>query len=155
LLWQGIAKCVAARPEAPVLFGAVSISNEYCSASREMMIRFLAKQSRFDPLRSLVEPRHRFRSSLARYDEIRFIAEQMSSLDDLGLRVREIENGPGIPVLLRQYIQLGGCVLAFNLDRTFSDALDGLVYVDLRSTSRKLLDRYMGASPAAEFLARA
>jgi putative hemolysin len=155
LLWQGIAKCVAARPEAPVLFGAVSISNEYCSASREMMIRFLAKQSRFDPLRSLVEPRHPFRSSLTRYDEIRFIAEQMSSLDDLGLRVREIENGPGIPVLLRQYIQLGGCVLAFNLDRKFSDALDGLVYVDLRCTSRKLLDRYMGASPAAEFLARA
>ena len=31
LLWKGIARFVAARPETPVLFGAVSISNEYSS----------------------------------------------------------------------------------------------------------------------------
>jgi hypothetical protein len=29
LLWKGIARFVAAHPETPVLFGAVSISNEY------------------------------------------------------------------------------------------------------------------------------
>jgi hypothetical protein len=156
LLWQGIGRCVGARPEAHVLFGAVSISQQYCPASREMITAFLSKQNQFDPLRSLVEPRHPFRSYVARYDEIRFMTEQISSLDELGVRVRDIENGSGIPVLIRQYLQLGGCALAFNLDRKFSDALDCLLYVNLRRTNRKLLERYMGAcTTTAEFLAHA
>ena len=40
LLWKGIAHLVAKRPEIPVLFGAVSISNDYNEASREMIYRF-------------------------------------------------------------------------------------------------------------------
>src|SRR5579863_2191700 len=39
LLWKGIARLVATRPENPVLFGAVSISNDYNEASREMIYR--------------------------------------------------------------------------------------------------------------------
>ena len=46
LLWKGIARFVAAHPETPVLFGAVSISNEYSSVSREMIVRYF-EQRRF------------------------------------------------------------------------------------------------------------
>src|SRR5450755_1863357 len=40
LLWKGIARMVARRPQIPVLFGAVSISNAYNEASRELIYRF-------------------------------------------------------------------------------------------------------------------
>jgi hypothetical protein len=50
----------------------------------------------------------------------------------------------GIPVLVRQYVKLGGRLLAFNVDRNFSDVLDGLVLLDLRETDPAALQRYMG-----------
>ena len=63
-----------------------------------------------------------------------------------------MENKPAIPVLLRQYLRLGGKVAAFNLDRKFSNALDGLIVVDLRQTQQRILARYMGATNAGDFL---
>jgi hypothetical protein len=55
-------------------------------------------------------------------------------------------------VLLRQYLKLGGRLLGFNMDPEFSDALDGLIVVDLLKTERKLLQRYLGKEPATAFL---
>ena len=55
----------------------------------------------------------------------------------------EIEgDGKGVPVLLRQYLKIGGELLAFNVDRNFSNALDGLVLVDLRKTDPARLETY-------------
>jgi hypothetical protein len=54
----------------------------------------------------------------------------------------------GIPVLLRQYLKLGGKLLGFNVDPEFSDALDGLIVVDLARTEPKLLERYLGKEEA-------
>jgi hypothetical protein len=57
-----------------------------------------------------------------------------------------------VPVLLRQYLKLGGKLLGFNLDPRFSNALDGLILVDLTRTEPRLLQRYLGKAEAAEFL---
>jgi hypothetical protein len=43
-------------------------------------------------------------------------------------------------------------LLGFNVDRKFSNVLDGLVVVDLRQTEPALLERYMGLDGAARFL---
>ena len=59
----------------------------------------------------------------------------------------------GVPVLLRQYLKLGGKLLGFNVDPQFADALDGLIVVDLTKTEPKLLDSYLGKHEATQFLA--
>jgi hypothetical protein len=41
--------------------------------------------------------------------------------------------------------------VGFNLDRKFSDVVDGLVIVDLRQTDPAVLDRYMGKEGYASF----
>ncbi len=58
----------------------------------------------------------------------------------------------GIPILLKQYLKLGGRLLGFNLDRDFANALDGLIMVDLTRTDTKMLQRYLGRDGAAAFL---
>jgi hypothetical protein len=58
-----------------------------------------------------------------------------------------------VPVLLRHYLNLGGQILAFNIDRNFGRVMDGLIVVDLTQTDRKTLERYMGLEGAAAFLA--
>jgi hypothetical protein len=41
--------------------------------------------------------------------------------------------------------------VGFNLDRKFSNVVDGLVIVDLRQTAPPVLDRYMGKEGYARF----
>ena len=71
-----------------------------------------------------------------------------------GNDIRDIEaDRKGIPVLLRQYLKLGGKLLAFNVDKDFSDCLDGLIVVDLLQADRRQLERYMGKDGLAAFQA--
>lgn len=145
LLWKGIGKYVAANPRYKRLFGPVSISNEYQSLSRELMISFLEKSASIPCWTHLVSGRNAPR--LPRAESF------CRDLDELSDLVSDIEpNHAGIPVLLRQYLRLGGKLLGFNVDPEFSDALDGLIVVDLTHAERKLLDRYLGREEAQQFL---
>ncbi|MGJ5814586.1 lysophospholipid acyltransferase family protein [Paludibaculum fermentans] len=148
LLWKGIGKYVAKNPRYRTLFGPVSISNDYQALSRELMVSFLERHAFLRDWAGLVRHRHPFRRRLALpLPEAGFDAEELSEV------ISDIEpNGAGIPVLLRQYLKLGGKLLSFNVDPEFSDALDGLILVDLTCTEPKLLRRYLGAEEAAVFL---
>ena len=76
------------------------------------------------------------------------------SIEETNRLIRRAEaDGKGVPVLLRQYLQLGGRLLAFNLDQDFADTLDGLIMVDLREVEEAVLARYMGQQGATAFRA--
>ena len=151
LLWRGIARYLSDHPETPVLFGAVSISNRYSPASRELIVRYFESRQP-DEMSGLVRPRRPFRSSWLRPWDCTAICHSLRDLEDLGASVSDLEtDAKGIPILLRQYAKLGGRLLAFNVDRDFSDVLDGLVLVDLRQTDTAVLERYMGKQGLARF----
>jgi len=153
LLWKGIGAYVCRHPRYRVLFGPVSISNAYRPASRELMVTFLERSSSCPELRPLVRARTPFRRR--RFGSLAGNGEELGGdIDELSSLVGEIEAGAkGVPVLLRQYLKMGGKLLAFNVDARFSHALDGLIVVDLRQTDPKMLERYMGKEHAARFLA--
>lgn len=152
LLWKGIARLVATHPEIPVLFGAVSISNDYNKASREMIYRFFEARMMEDDLAGLIEPRRPFRPGFLRRWDCGSMCRALRDLDELAQPITDIEaDGKGLPILLRQYAKIGGRLLGFNVDRNFSNVLDGLVVVDLRQTEPAVLERYMGREAAANF----
>jgi putative hemolysin len=152
LLWKGIAKLVAMRPEIPVLFGAVSISNDYSQASRTMIYQFFEERMHQDELAQWIEPRKPFRPPWLRRWDCRSMCRALRDLDELSQPIADVESdGKGLPILLRQYAKIGGKLVGFNLDRKFSSVLDGLVIVDLRETEAAVLDRYMGRGVAAKF----
>lgn len=151
LLWKGITRVAGRRPDAPVLFGAVSISREYGAASRGLMATYLAGRESHS-LARLVQPRRRFRHPLLRNPQIRRLAALSSGIEDLSTSVADIENdGKGVPVLIRQYLKAGGKLLGFNVDPDFSDTLDALIVADLRTAPQALLERCMGRAEAARF----
>jgi putative hemolysin len=152
LLWQAIACCVISRPDAPVLFGPVSISAGYSDAAIELIVQYLRQRQMRTDLTGLVKPRCPFRARLTRAADLRLVAGCMHEIEDLSVPLAEIDASADVPVLLRQYVRLGGRVAAFNVDRNFSNVLDGLLVVDLRETSPKLLAKYMGAESAEAFL---
>jgi len=153
LLWQAIGRCVAARPEAPVLFGAVSVSAAYSEASRALIAAFLSR-NRFDhDLAGLVKPRRPFRARPIRKADLQPLLEGAGDVEDLNGTIRDIEeNQGGVPVLIRQYLRLGGRIAGWSVDEKFSGVLDGLVIVDLRKTERSILEKYMGREEAQRFL---
>jgi putative hemolysin len=152
LLWKGITRIVQRRPEAPVLFGAVSISRDYCAASRGLIAAFLSRRA-LHPLGGLVVPRRRFRDRLLRDPRIQQFAATATGIEDLSLSIADVErDGKSIPVLIRQYLKVGGRLLGLSVDPTFSHTLDALILADLRSAPLALLERCMGRQEARAFL---
>ena len=151
LLWKGIARFIALHPQIPVLFGAVSISNDYNSTSREMIVRYF--ESRQDQeFADLIQPRTPFRAPKLRRWDCGALCNAFRDLDELAEPISDVElDGKGVPILIRQYAKLGGKLVGFNLDRKFSDVVDGLVIVDLRETEPQILERYMGKEDYARF----
>jgi putative hemolysin len=156
LLWKGIARFVASHPETPVLFGAVSISNEYSSLSREMMVRYFEQRQIEDEdgreFADLIHARTPFRAPMLRRWDCGALCSLLRDLDELAEPISDLEeDGKGLPILLKQYAKVGGRLVGFNLDRKFSDVVDGLVIVDLRRTDPSVLERYMGKQGYAGF----
>jgi hypothetical protein len=117
------------------------------------MVSFLEKYAMLREWTSLVRNRNASAAKLLTGANRPAFPDSGFDVEDLAAMVGDIEQKPtGIPVLLRQYLRLGGKLLGFNLDPKFANALDGLILVDLTKTEPKLLDRYLGAREAASFL---
>jgi len=156
MLWKGIGVFVSRNPRYAMLFGPVSISNDYKGFSRELMLRFLSMREAAGLLSKTVKPKTppKLKPLSLSGLVINSARQVCRDIDDLAALISEVEGDQkGVPVLLRQYLKLGGKLLAFNVDQDFADALDGLILVDLRLTDPKILARYMGKDGAKEFLA--
>jgi putative hemolysin len=146
LLWKGIGRFVSENPQYRILFGPVSISDAYQAASRELMLSYLERRATLDDWRRLVHARNA--PPKPRLDAFCRDIEELSEIIG-GLE----PDRRGVPVLLRHYLKLGGKLVGFNIDPEFSNAVDGLILVDLTRTEPKLLARYLGKPEAKRFLA--
>lgn len=154
LLWKGIGRFVALHPRYRRLFGAVSISDDFQTMTKQLLMAFLSVH-RFDAeSAALVQPRNPPKVQSFRDADERHLATLVSDLADVEELVGEIESQRrGVPILLRQYLKLNAKLLGFNIDPEFGDVLDGLVLVDLTTVEPAILNRYMGKDAAASFLA--
>jgi putative hemolysin len=152
LLWKGISALVVRHPRYKHLFGPVSINNEYHTISQQLMAASLKVNNDLPDLGKLVKAKRPFSIKPIKGCDLynNKIIHDINELSDLIADI-ETEN-KGIPILLKQYLKLGGKILGFNRDPYFSNVLDGLVLVDLTATPRNLLERYMGGQGAQTFL---
>ncbi|CSB82069.1 Putative hemolysin [Vibrio cholerae] len=151
LLWKGIGTYVERHPQYTHLFGPVSISNDYSEQARRLLADTMTLHYYDSEQAELVMATNPLPTGQAQWN-----ASLLTSLADLQLLSRviaRIDEGKGIPVLLRQYLGLNGKLVSFNVDPAFNNALDGLIVVDLRNVPTKTLARYMGQSEALRYLA--
>jgi putative hemolysin len=145
MLWRGIGRFLASNPHLTILFGAVSISSRYNRVSRELIVRFFRAREEDPGLRKLIAPRRPFRPGWIRPGDCPTTCTRLKDLDELTDPIGDVESdGKGVPILIKQYAKLGGRLLSFNVDRDFSNVLDGLVVVDLKRTDPTVLERYVG-----------
>ena len=155
LLWKGIGAYILRSPHYHILFGPVSISEDYQAVSRNLMVQFLRQNKLDAEYARYVRPRHRYRAGRAGALDRRALRSTVRNIEDVSLLISSIEkDGKGIPILLRQYLNLNATICCFNLDRDFSNVVDGLIIVDLTRTDQRLLKRFLGPEGAETFLDR-
>jgi putative hemolysin len=153
LLWKGIGAYVVKNPRYSILFGAVSINNEYHLVSQQLMAMSLKINNYIPELSNLVKARKVEFKFADKFDfiETPLIIHDMEEVSEL---VAEIEpDNKGIPILLKHYLKMGGKILGFNRDPDFNNALDVFIVVDLLNSPRKLMELYLGKEDAAAFSA--
>lgn len=152
LLWKGIGQFVGQNPQYRRLFGPVSISADYQSASQQLMVEFLKANVTSPHLSQYVKPRKPFKSNVIQLPGKPHT--RIKDIDGISHLISDIEaDKKGIPILLKQYLKLGGRILEFNVDDQFSNALDGLIMVDLVETDPKVLNKYMSKNLTEAFFA--
>lgn len=155
LLWRGIGSFVVKNPQYKLLFGPVSISNDYHTISHRLMVRFLRDNQYLPQIARHVKCRNPYRlRPINGLKNPTRLAEVVRDIEDVSSMISDIElDGKGIPILLKEYLKLGGKLIGFNVDHDFNDVVDGLILVDLTRTDRRVLNRYLGKEGAESFLA--
>ncbi|MAE67373.1 MAG: glycerol acyltransferase, partial [Phycisphaeraceae bacterium] len=154
MLWKGIGAYAVANPRYRMMFGPVSISSDYRSISKQILMTFLRLNRYLPDLGRLLRPRHPPRLRPDGSWDLRQTSTGLKDISEVDELIRDIEaDRKSIPVLLRQYLKLNGVLLGFNVDPDFGDVLDGLMLVDLCRVDRNVLDKYMGKEGARGFLA--
>jgi putative hemolysin len=154
LLWKGIGQYLLRQPQYKILFGPVSISNEYKELSKQLMVEYL-QENHFDAkLARLVKARRPFQNRPTRAWQRITPKPFFKNIEELSCLISGIEGSQqGFPVLLKQYLKLGAKVVSFNVDADFCDSLDSLIFVDLTKADSRMLEKLMGENALQNFFA--
>jgi putative hemolysin len=151
LLWKGIGQFIVRNPRYKILFGPVSISDDYQALSKRLIVQFLRQNKLDAELFRYVRPRKPYRCWPIKTAALRQLPRDA---DDISLLISEIEkDGKGIPILLRHYLRLNASFSCFNVDAKFSNVVDGLMRVDLMKTDHRLMRHFM-TEPGFQAFAR-
>jgi putative hemolysin len=155
LLWKGIGRYVVENPRYKTLFGPVSISDEYRELSKRILVNYLKTARYRGDMARFVEPRNKLPvKPLKGWDIEAVVGLLKGDVENVSELIACVEpDRKGVPVLLRQYLRLGGELAGFNVDDAFGKVVDGLIIVDLTKTEPRTLDRYLGRDGARRFLA--
>ena len=138
LLWRGILLFLLQNPQYRYLIGPVSISKYYSHISKSMIVAFVKQHFFNDKIAQYFTPKTPFEAQL---EDVDMNQIDGASLKDLEKFMAKIEPAHiKVPILLKQYTKLNAQFLSFNLDPNFSDALDGLMLLDLRLLPPEILE---------------
>lgn len=144
-LWMGIGHYLARHREYRYMYGTVSISGEYTPASRSLILDYLQCHEMNPELAKEVKAYYPPKKLGLNSEDKRLLPAGLPDIRLLNNTVCALEkDGKGIPVLLRQYLRLGGKMISFGIDEGFGGTLDCLVVVDMTTTPQRVLHRYCG-----------
>lgn len=137
LLWQGIVAVARRYPEHKYLIGAASISSSYCFYSRSLMVEYLKTYQMDKELSGDIKPKKPFIYKLRVEDKKLLEVTDIKKIDKL---IEEIEiNGAKIPILIKKYLIHKAKILGFNEDKSFNNAIDVLMYLNIEDIDNEKL----------------
>lgn len=132
LLWKGILYFLIKNPNYRYLIGPVSISNDFTSISKSLMIEFIKLNYYDNKVAKHIKPRKSYKVKVKEFDIQELINFTKHDINKLDKMICDLEpDKVRIPVLIKKYIKQNAKIVGFNVDPRFNNALDGLVFLDL------------------------
>ncbi len=147
LLWSGILAFIAVNPQYKTIFGSVGVSqgNEYCAASRTLIVNFMRSQHGNPELSVEMQSNSPFEGVEFNGLTKEEISRLVTNIEDVSTLVTGLESdGKGIPVLIKHYTRMNAKLLDFGVWKNHSNAVVGFLIADLTTADSKFLRRYMG-----------
>lgn len=130
LLLRGLFELAASHPEMEYYIGPVSMSKWYPKFYQSIIMEYLARKLFVEPeLASKFKPRNPFQPDYLKVDIETLLAKNMDNIEMFDKFMFSLSNGNGrVPSLLRKYLKLNAKVLGFNVDTSFNDSFDILLF---------------------------
>ncbi|MDB5037456.1 MAG: putative phospholipid/glycerol acyltransferase [Bacteriovoracaceae bacterium] len=152
LMWQGIGHWISQNPEYSRLIGSVSISDEFETISKQLMLQFFKRTKLDSALSKQIQPKVKPRFNALNSGELEEVLKGITNFDDLSEVVSQLEqDGKKAPELFEHYAKFNAQFLGFNIDRSFRDAIDCLIMIDLKHADQRLLRRFIGRDGLLKF----
>ena len=146
-LWMGIGAYLRHFPEIRYLIGPVSISNRYPEKAKQLLSQFFLEN--FPAHTNWASARTPY-TCKTHQSKTTKPSQQTYQTRYNELKLEMIAMGCVVPILYKQYTELcepGGIqFIDFNIDKNFSDCLDGLIALDLKYFKQSKRKRYLTAS---------
>ncbi len=140
LLWRGILTFLNQNPNYRYLIGPVSISKTYSDMSKSMIIAFVKRYCYDSKIAQYFEARMPYKPIINEIDIEEKVTQFDGNLKNLETFLESIEQmNIRVPVMLKQYSRQNAKFISFNIDPNFSNALDGLMILDLKNVPEETL----------------
>lgn len=141
LLWKGILYFLLKNPEYRYLIGPVSISNNYSTISKDLIIKFIMRNHLNWKMAQHIKPRNSYKFKSSNPD-INILMENMEhDINRLDKTIGDLDElNSGLPVLLKKYIKLNSKIIGFNVDPKFNNCLDGLIVLDVYDVPKNTIE---------------
>ena len=140
LLWRGILTFLNQNPKYRYLIGPVSISKTYSDISKSMIIAFVKRYCYDHKNAKYFKARTPYKPIVHEIDIEEKITQCEGNLRSLETFLESIEQmNIRVPVMLKQYSRQNAKFISFNIDPNFSNALDGLMILDLKNVPKETL----------------
>jgi putative hemolysin len=132
LLWKGLLTVLLQNTGYRYLIGPVSISNEFSSFSKSLIVEFVRNNFFDREMARYVRPRRKFSIQIdKRIDSEIIISSAERDISKVERVISDVDNGYRIPVLLKKYLEINARIIGFNVDPDFNYCLDGLIMLDV------------------------
>ncbi|MGE4383003.1 MAG: lysophospholipid acyltransferase family protein [Arcobacter sp.] len=144
-LWYGIGAYLKNNPNIKYMFGPVSISANFPSVAKDMMIFYYSYY--YGSKEVLVEAKTPYQYS-NKLNEIKELFDLNDKKKDFKFLKSALSNiGVSVPTLYKQYSEIaeeGGVkFLDFNIDKDFGDCVDGFILVEVEKIKESAKQRYI------------
>jgi putative hemolysin len=156
LLWGGILAFIVRHPQYRIIFGSVGVSqgDEYCPASRTLIVDYMRREHGHPELALELESRSPFESTPLGPILKQDLSRMVKDVDDVSALVSGLEpDGKGVPILIKHYIRMNAKLIEFGVWKDHSNAVVAFLMTDLVTADPKFLRRYMGEEGYHRFMA--
>jgi putative hemolysin len=145
MMWRAIMDILRRDKTIKYLIGPVTISRAFSPLSRHVLKRFLETACLNAQLAGSATPRHRFDLPIPPQVDLDDLVGSAKSLVDIGCVIEAMEHGQRkLPVLYRQYSNIGLKYVATGEWPELDHAMASLAVLDLADARRDFIARYLG-----------